>query len=141
MFRLEPVRRGRLTRPRTRAEQLRLELNQSKLPKPKRPPDAWKLAAANDPRYLDPVETLPPPELLGLVDQTAAELAPAAPTAPPPITESWGSVHASGPRKITAEVLARAVELHRQGRSWPSIAAELGCHRMAFYHAIRRAPR
>jgi hypothetical protein len=142
LWRLEPVRRGRLTRPRTRAEQERLERNQSKLPKPKRLPDAWKLAALEDERYRDPVSTLEAPAPAAeLVDQPAAELAPGPADPPrPPIAESWGSVHASGPRKITSEVLARAVAMRSQGMSWPAIARELGCHRMALYHALRRPP-
>ncbi|MGO9111958.1 MAG: helix-turn-helix domain-containing protein [Thermoguttaceae bacterium] len=48
-------------------------------------------------------------------------------------------MHASGPRKVTPQVLARAVELHRQGHSWPSIAAELGCHRQSLYFARKRS--
>ncbi len=145
--RMEPVRRGRITRPRSRSEQERLEHNQSKpppLPKPKRPPDAWKLAALEDPRFRDPVATLEAPELVErpeLVDQAAAELAPGPAADPPPaIAESWGSVHASGPRKMTEAVLAQARELRQAGWSWPAIARKFGCHRMAFYHALRRPP-
>ncbi len=148
MWRLEPVRRARLTRPRGRVEQERLERNRNKplrVPKPKRLPDAWKLAALEDPRYRDPVATLEAQGLLELespaVGQSAAELA-SDPVDPPrpPIAESWGSVHASGPRKITPAVLAAAIKSHQDGRSWPAIARELGCHRMALYHALRRPP-
>ncbi len=145
MWRLEPVRRGRLVRPRGRAEQGRLEGNRNKTlrtPKPKRLPDAWKLAALEDPRYRDPVSTLEAPAPAAeLVDQPAAELpSPAAAEPRPPIAESWGSVHASGPRKITPAILAAAIKSHPEGRSWPAIARELGCHRMAHAHALRRPP-
>jgi len=148
--RLEPVRRGRITRPRGHAEQERLEQNQSKprrIPTPKWTPDAWKLAALEDPRYLDPVSTFEPPGpaaiAVDLVDQPAAtELAPGPATEPrPPIAESWGSVHASGPRKITAAVLAEALRLREAGWSWPAIARKFVCHRMSFFHALRRPPR
>src|SRR5271157_3905839 len=136
--RLEPVRRSRLARPRDRAEQARLEANQSKPlrpPKRKRSPlDAWKLAALENPRYRDPTARLEIPV-------PAAELAPGPAAEPrPPVAESWGSVHASGPRKITPAVLAAAIKSHQNGRSWPAIARELGCHRMALYHALRRPP-
>lgn len=81
----------------------------------------------------------------------AAELVGQAPTAipaaqlEPPAVEPWEgpvSPHASPgkPRKITAEVLAQALELHAEGMSWPAIARKFGCHRMAFYHALRRPP-
>jgi len=144
MWRLEPVRRGRLTRPRGRSEQERLVRNQSKLPplpKPKRLPDAWKLAALEDPRYRDPVSTLEAPAAEVVDQAAAAELAPGPVDPPrPPIAESWASVHASGPRKITPAVLSAAIKSHQDGRSWPAIARELGCHRMALYHALRRPP-
>ncbi len=106
--------------------------------------NAWSNAAREDPRYRDPVATLeftteaPAAEL---VNQAAAELAPGPVDPPrPPIAESWGNVHASGPRKITPAVLAAAIKSHQDGRSWPAIARELGCHRMALYHALRRPP-
>jgi hypothetical protein len=147
--RLEPVRRNRLTRLRGRTEQERLEQNQSKLPlpKPRRPPDAWKLAAQEDPRFRDPVSTLEAPAAAQicageLVNQASAELAPSpSPDPPRPIAESWGSVYASGPRKMTADVLAEAKLLRESGWSWPAIAQKFGCHRMTFYHALRRPPR
>jgi|GEM_PF-2159692 len=109
--------------------------------------NAWSDAAREDPRFRDPIAPL---ELLEapaaapaaeLVDQPATELAPGPADLPrPPIAESWGSVHASGPRKITPAVLAAAIKSHQDGRSWPAIARELGCHRMALYHALRRPP-
>jgi len=109
--------------------------------------NAWSDAAREDPRFRDPVMTLEPPaaaiERPELVDPpVAAELAPGPADPPrPPIAESWGSVHASGPRKITPAVLAAAIKSHQDGRSWPAIARLFGCHRMAFYHALRRPPR
>jgi len=118
-----------------------------KPPNPKRPGacfkkhNSWSDAARIDPRFRDPVSTLEAPAAAiaaALVERPARSPGPAA-DPPPPIAESWGSVHASGPRKITAAVLARALELHRQGRSWPSIAAELGCHRQSLYFARKRA--
>jgi|SRR5208337_874424 len=121
-------------------------------PNPKHPGDcfkklnAWSNAALEDPRYRDRLELLEAPvaaiERPELVDPpAAAELAlgPADPPRPP-IAESWGSVHASGPRKITEAVLAQARELRQAGWSWPAIARKFGCHRMAFYHALRRPP-
>ena len=115
---------------------------QPRQPKPK-PLDAWKLAALEDERFRDPVSTLEPPAAAEacaaeLVDQTAAELVP---EPRPPVAESWGSVHASGPRKITAQVLAEALQLREAEWSWPAIARKFGCHRMAFYHALRRPSR
>jgi len=146
--RLEPVRRGRLVRPRGRTEQEAFERNKSKprrAAKPKRQPDAWRIAALEDPRCCDPVATLePPPAAIAAgVDQPAApELAPGHAASPPPaIAGSWGSVHASGPRKITAAVLAEALRLREAGWSWPAIARKFGCHRMSFFHALRRPPR
>ena len=107
--------------------------------------NAWSDAAREDPRYRDRLELLEPPGPAAiaaeLVDQAAAELAPGPADPPrPPIAESWGSVHASGPRKITAAVLDEAVKLRKDGWSWPVIARKFGCHRMAFYHALRRPP-
>jgi len=145
--RLEPVRRERLTRPRGRTEQERLEQNQSKLPrlpKPKRAPDAWKLLEREDPRCRDPISTLEPPAaaIAELVDQSAAELAPSPAADPPPaIADTWGSVYASGPRITTPAVLDEAFKLRQDGWSWPAIARKFGCHRMTFYHALRRSPR
>jgi hypothetical protein len=109
--------------------------------------NAWSDAARTDPRYRDPVSTLEAPAAAAIAaeldDQAAAaELAPGpAADPPPPIAESWGSVHASGPRKITADVLAEALQLREAQWSWPAIARKFGCHRMAFYHALRRPPR
>ncbi|MGA2700385.1 MAG: hypothetical protein ABSH35_04740 [Isosphaeraceae bacterium] len=107
--------------------------------------NSWSLAAREDPRYRDRLEMLEAPaatiERPELVNQPAAELAPGPTAEPrPPIAASWGSVHASGPRKITPAVLAAAIKSHQDGRSWPAIARELGCHRMALYHALRRPP-
>ena len=111
--------------------------------------NAWSDAAREDHRFRDPIvplELLEPPAadvaVAELVDQAAAaELAPGPADPLRPVAETWGSVHASGPRKITAAVLATAIKSHQDGRSWPAIARELGCHRMAFYHALRRPPR
>jgi len=109
--------------------------------------NAWSDAARTDPRFRDPVSTLEAPAAAAIAaeldDQAAAaELAPGpAADPPPPIAESWGSVHASGPRKITADVLAEALQLREAQWSWPAIARKFGCHRMAFYHALRRPPR
>src|SRR5271157_2251509 len=105
--------------------------------------NSWSDSARTDARYRDRLEPIEVPTAAvaaaDLVDQPAAELAPGPVDPPrPPIAESWGSVHASGPRKITAAVLSAAVKLHQDGWSWPAIARELGCHRMAFYHALRR---
>ncbi|HKI19663.1 MAG TPA: hypothetical protein VKA15_17380, partial [Isosphaeraceae bacterium] len=97
MWRLEPIRRGRLTRPRGHVEQERLERNRSKplhVPKPKRQPDAWRVAALEDVRYRDPTSTLEAPAPAAaaeLVHQVVAEMVP---EPRPPIAESWGSVHA-----------------------------------------------
>jgi len=110
--------------------------------------NAWSDAAREDPRFRDPVAPLerveaPAAAIAELIDQAAAaELAPGPATEPrPPIASSWGSVHASGPRKMTKAVLAQARELRQAGWSWPAIARKFGCHRMAFYHALRRSPR
>ncbi len=106
--------------------------------------NAWSDAAREDPRFRDPVAPLErveaPASALAaeLVDQSVAELVP---EPRPPIAESWGSVHASGPRKMTETVLAQARELRQAGWSWPAIARKFGCHRMAFYHALRRPSR
>jgi len=109
--------------------------------------NAWSDAAREDPRYRDPVAPLervevPAAAIAEPVDQPAAELAPSPADPPPPsIAESWGSVYASGPRKMTAAVLTQAQELRQAGWSWPAIARKFGCHRMAFYHSLRRPPR
>jgi len=108
--------------------------------------NAWSDSARTDPRFRDPVAPLqrvelPAAAIAELVNQTVAELAPGPAAEPrPPIAESWGSVHASGPRKVTAAVLTQARELRQAGWSWPAIARKFGCHRMAFYHALRRPP-
>jgi Homeodomain-like domain len=60
----------------------------------------------------------------------------------PPAPVAWeGPVNPQGgsvPRKVTAAVLAEAVELRAAGWSWPAIARRFGCHRMTLYQAIRR---
>ncbi len=141
-----------LARPRPRAKQRRIDNPRPRRPRPPKQPrqpkprvlDAWKMVALEDPRFRDPESTLAAPELVErreLLDQAAAELAPDPATEPrPPIASSWGSVHASGPRKITAQVLAEALQLREAEWSWPAIARKFGCHRMAFYHALRRPP-
>jgi len=106
--------------------------------------NAWSNAARTDARFRDPTSTLEAPAAAAeLVDQAAAaELAPGPVDPPrPPIAESWGSVHASGPRKITAVVLVEALRLREAGWSWPAIARKFGCHMMSFFHALRRPPR
>jgi len=107
--------------------------------------NAWSDAALEDPRFRDPVSILEASAAViaaELLDQADAELAPGPAADPPPaIAESWGSVHASGPRKMTAAVLAEALRLRDANWSWPAIARKFGCHRMAFYHALRRPPR
>jgi len=111
--------------------------------------NAWSDAAREDHRFRDPIvplELLEPPAadvaVAELVDQAAAaELAPGPADPPPAVAESWGSVYASGPRKITAVVLAEALRLREAGWSWPAIARKFGCHRMSFFHALRRPPR
>ncbi len=103
--------------------------------------NAWSDAAREDPRYQDPIAPLERVEApAAAIERPELIDPPAAADPPPAIAESWGSVHASGPRKITAAVLAAAVKLHQEGRSWPAIARKFGCHRMAFYHALRRPP-
>ncbi|MGA2701993.1 MAG: helix-turn-helix domain-containing protein [Isosphaeraceae bacterium] len=107
------------------------------LPDPSEP-EAWRWSDAPD----DLVKVLTPPTAPELLEQPAAAEIPAMmrePRAPEP----WSgpiSPHASPgkPRKVTAEILARALELRAAGVSWPEIARKFGCHRMAFYHALRR---
>jgi len=109
--------------------------------------NAWSDAARIDVRFRDPIAPLErveaPAPAAELVDQAAAaELAPGPTAEPPPaMAETWGSIHASGPRKITAAVLAEALRLREAGWSWPAIARKFGCHRMSFFHALRRPPR
>jgi len=101
--------------------------------------NAWSDAAREDPRFRDPVARLERPTPAGGPAPAAAELAPGPVDPPrPPIAESWGSVHAGGLRKITAPVLTEALQLREAGWTWPAIARKFGCHRMAFYHALRR---
>src|SRR5208337_1551555 len=108
--------------------------------------NAWSDAAREDHRFRDPIvplELLEPPAadvaVAELVDQAAAELAPGPAAEPPrPVAASWGSVHASGPRITTPAVLDEALKLRQDGWSWPAIARKFGCHRMAFFHALRR---
>ncbi len=112
--------------------------------------NAWSDAARDDPRFRDPVARLEPIEPPAaaqicageLVNQAGAAAPAPGPVDPPrPIAESWGSVHASGPRITTAAVLGEALKLRQEGWSWPAIARKFGCHRMTFYHALRRPPR
>jgi len=110
--------------------------------------NAWSDAARDDPRFRDPVARLEPLEaptaaaiVAELVDQAGAASAPGPVDPPRPIAESWGSVHASGPRITTAAVLGEALKLRQEGWSWPAIARKLNCHRMTIYHALRRPPR
>jgi hypothetical protein len=148
LARYRPVRRGTITRPRTRREQEALERNErARRRRQARAPkfvDEWKAAALTDPAFRDPVsplEDLETSELPAIaaaevLDQVAVEeLPPVAWSGP---TSPHASASASGPRKLTAAVLAEALELRQAGWSWPAIARKLGCHRMALYHALRR---
>ena len=89
---------------------------------------------------LEPIEAPAAAIVAGeLVDQAgAAKLAPGPADRPPAIAESWESVYASGPRITTAAVLGEALKLRQEGWTWPAIARKFGCHRMTFYHALRR---
>jgi len=107
--------------------------------------NAWSDAAREDPRFRDPIAPLellevPAAAIAEPVDQPAAELAPSPADPPRPVAASWGSVYASGPRITTPAVLGEALKLRQDGWSWPAIARKFGCHRMAFYHALRRPP-
>ncbi|HKI21389.1 MAG TPA: helix-turn-helix domain-containing protein [Isosphaeraceae bacterium] len=102
--------------------------------------DDWRYR--DDERDPEASEVLMPPAVFELVAQAGASEIPAT-VLEPPALEPWSgpvSPHASPgkPRKITAEVLSEALRLHEAGMSWPAIARKFGCHRMAFYHAVRR---
>jgi hypothetical protein len=148
-----------LARPLTDAERAAIERHErERLERCIRPPkwvDEWKAAAADgDERYRDvaagvrleaPVKSesyLPTGVCAELPAMAAAELDQGDVNELPrtPVAESWGSPHGGGntPRKITAAVLTEALALHQAGWSWPRIAQKFGCHRMAFYHALRR---
>jgi len=155
--RLQPIRGKRLARPRCQAKQRRIDQPRPRRPRqpkePKQPKpriiDAWKLAALEDERYRDSVAPFEAPAAAiaaELVDQAVAvaEMVPEPRPSPlrvVPVAESWGSVHASGPRKITAEVLAEALRLREAGWSWPAIARKFGCHRQSLYFARKRTMR
>jgi len=114
------------------AEARARERNRRWLPDPS-DPEAWRWKDDAG----DTVEVLAPPA--DLVDQLPAAEIPMTMLEPRAL-EPWAgptSPYASPdkPRKITAAVLAAAVKLHQDGRSWPAIARELGCHRMSLYHA------
>lgn len=147
LSRCQPVRREQITRPRTRREQKALERNERERLKRQaratRFVDEWKAAALTDPSYRDPVA--PPvviraPVIMPAI--AAAELVHQADAGelPRTVEEDWGSPHGgpSGPRKITAAVLAEALELRQAGWSWPAIARKFRVHRMSFFHALRR---
>ncbi len=126
-------------RERQRAEARARTLAGRWLPDPS-DPEAWRWRDATG----DLVKVLTPPATTSpeLVLQAGAAEIPATMLEPPAL-EPWAgptSPHASAgkARKITAAVLAAAVKLHQDGRSWPVIARELGCHRMSLYHARRR---
>jgi len=106
--------------------------------------NSWSDSARTDARYRDRLESMEAPaatiERPELVNQPAAKLALGPADPPPAVAESWGSVYASGPRKITAVVLAEALRLREAGWSWPAIARKFGCHRMSLFHALRRTP-
>jgi hypothetical protein len=152
--RLQSTDGKRLARPRSQAKQRRIDNPRPRAPRPPKPPkqpkpkalDAWKAAALEDPRYRDPTAPLEPPAAAIAVDLTnqagAAELGPG-PAAAKPVRSTWSgssSIHAGRRCKITAGVLDQARKLHEAGSSWPAIARRFGCHRMAFYHALRRPP-
>ena len=83
----------------------------------------------------------PPPPAPELLDQVVAEI-PAAELPPPAPVEPWTGSRdwrRHGPRKITPDVLAEALELRAAGWSWPRIARKLGCHRQTLYFARKRA--
>ncbi len=106
--------------------------------------NSWSDAARTDARYRDRLDPAPAAAIAAeLVDQAAAaELAPGPAANPPPSAAgTWGTFHTDRRRKITAAVLAAAVKLHQEGESWPAIARKFGCHRMSFFHALRRPPR
>lgn len=105
--------------------------------------DPWR--SADDWRYRsdtpDPAAPPPPAELPD--DQAdaaaiAAELPERTPSAEPWTGSSDWRWH--GPRKITPDVVAAAIELRAGGWSWPAIARELGVSRMGLYYAVRRPP-
>ncbi len=129
-----------------RAREREARARQREKAKPKARARRWLL---DDWRFKDDigsdgtVELLAPLAAAELVHQaSAAEIS--ATMLEPPALEPWAgptSPHASAgkARKITAAILATAVKLHQDGRSWPAIARELGCHRMALYHARKRS--
>ena len=101
--------------------------------------NAWSDAARDDERFRDPVAPLDrreaselPAIVAELLDQDVVEELPRV------SANTWGHPNASGPRKVTAAVLAETLELREQGWSWPAIAKRFGVHRMALYHALRR---
>jgi hypothetical protein len=106
--------------------------------------DQWRVEA--DSRYQDdgpvalvelPAPAAELPDQVGTLDRPKLPAIPAAPSA-------WSgpsSPYAGGARKITPDVLTRALELRAAGETWPGIARRFGCHRMALYHALRRARR
>jgi hypothetical protein len=102
--------------------------------------DDWRYR--DDQPDADRIEALtPPPATAGpeLVHQAGAAEIPA--TLEARTLEPWNgpaSPYASEPRKITPAVLAAARKLHQQGRTWPAIAAELGCSRNALFYARKR---
>jgi hypothetical protein len=106
--------------------------------------NSWSDAARVDPRFRDPVAPLDRPEVLVLPAIAAAPGAPGLdlvvveelPRAA--LDESWGSPHASPATKITAAVLAEALELRQAGWSWPAIAKHFGVHRNSLWHARQR---
>jgi hypothetical protein len=94
----------------------------------------WSRAARVDPRYRDPVAPLEGPEAselpaiaaAELLDQVELEELPRA-----PVAESWGSMHASPPRKLTAEIVEEILRLRESGWTWPRIAARFSVHKFS----------
>jgi len=101
--------------------------------------NSWSKAARVDPRFRDPVAPPERSEASELPAIAAAELdLVVVEELPRVVAESWGSPHASGPRKITAAVLAEALELREQGWNWPRIAKHFAVHRNSLWHARQR---
>jgi hypothetical protein len=142
--RIVPVRRGSIVKPRTQAEQERLEANLRKNrpePRPKRI-DEWKLAALVDPRYQDPVTPQTPVAPLELAPAAAAIVAElpdqagaAERTEAPPaavethqsrVTESWGHWNVRGEKHGAARLSEDNVREIRRKHAAGYGLAELG---------------
>jgi hypothetical protein len=138
-----------VARPRTRDEQEARERHaRERLERANRPPkpdDPWRGSGWEWREDVGPDGSIELPAIAAaaelVTDQAAAEL-PRVEASAAPGPSTWSgpeSPFVTGPRKITEEVLERAHKLHQAGWSWPRIARELGCHRMALYHARKRS--